>query len=380
MVKKLPKFVDKWGLQDNDLLKKVLMDPLKVQLFKEILFYYKEPLLEYVTDVSNHFWPLKKVIDNGQINMDDYSIIPSKHPSIFAKRYLDNRISSYKLAEYEDAATEKHFKHTSYQKIYASGFEGISTSNKKESYSGEIAGTLKAYNLDISKFWYLCLMIKDYVEGQTSKDCILLDTTHRKEISHLISQLDLLCPKEDGNIISTSKDVEIEMILNVKKQKDKKRKHILISANGHTLTLVRNALQDYLNNKPDECFILDSPVVNWNRLKYLRADKSLPVKLALFYRYLNWFLNKQKINEEYVKESPYYISTSKNLLISRMAYFTGLTKNDKFLKEDGSYLRTYISGKEDVEVKSVNDYYDVADEEQYIIDYIKSHANLIPTK
>lgn len=380
MVKELPKFVDKWGQQDHN-LKEVFINPLQVQLLKEILFYNNEPLLEYVRDVSNYFWPLKAVFDCGKIDMDDYSIFPSRNPSTFAKRYHENQISNFRLDNYNEAVTEiAHFRHSSYFDSYHTNFANVNTPQRRKSYSGEIARTMIAYNLDISKFWYLCLMIKDYVEGQTAKGCILLDTTHREEISQMISLLDLLSPKDESNRISTSKDVDIELILNVKSKEHNKRRHIPISSNGQTLTLIKNALRAYLNENPDECYILDSHVVNLKRLKCLRAGKSLPVKLALFYRYLNWFLNKQKINKEYVKENPYYISTSKNLLISRMAYFTGLTNSDKFLKGDAYYLRTYISGKEDVEVKTINKYYDVPDEDQYIMKYIQTHANLIPTK
>jgi len=381
MVKGLPKFVDKWGQQDNDNQKEVFTSPLQVQMLREILFYNNEPLLEYVTDVSNYFWPLRAVFDYDKIDMDNYSIFPSRNPSTFAKRYHENQISNFRLDKYIEAVRETaHFRHSSYFDSYHTNFAIINAPQRRKSYSGEIAGTLIAYNLDISKFWYLCLMIKDYVEGQTAKGCILLDTTHREEISQLISLLNILSPKEESNKISTSEDVDIELIINVKNKKSKMQRHIPISANGQTLTLIKNALQAFLNKNPDECFLLDSPVVNWKRLKCLRADKSLPVKLALFYRYLSWFLNRQNINEEYVKENQYFISTSKNLLISRMAYFTGLTNSDKFLKGDANYLRTYISGKEDVEVNTINKYYDVPDEDQYIMKYIQTHANLIPTK
>ncbi len=381
MIKELPRFVDKWGQQDNDNLKEVFINPLQVQLLKEILFYNNEPLLEYVSDVSNYFWPLRAVFDYGKIDMDDFKIFPSRNPSTFAKRYHENLIPNYRLDKYIEAVSETaHFRHSSYFDSYHKNFANINTPQRSKSYSGEIAGTLIAYNLDISKFWYLCLMIKDYVEGQTAKGCILLDATHREEISQIISRLDLLKPKEGSNSISTSGDVDIELIINVKNKNNKKQRHIPISSNGQTLTLIKKALQAFLNNHPDECFLLDSPVVNWKSLKYLRTDKSLPVKLALFYRYLNWFLNKQKINKEFVKDNPYYISTSKNLLISRMAYFTGLTNSDKFLKGDPNYLRTYISGKEDVEVKTVNLYYDVANEDKWVFDYINNHAGLVPSK
>jgi hypothetical protein len=81
-----------------------------------------------------------------------------------------------------------------------------------------------------------------------------------------------------------------------------------------------------------------------------------------------WFLDKQVIDEEFVNNSKYSVSTSKNLLITRMAYYTGLTDNENFLTKDGFYARTYISGYENVKVDTINAYYDMSDEFKFLIE------------
>jgi hypothetical protein len=111
-------------------------------------------------------------------------------------------------------------------------------------------------------------------------------------------------------------------------------------------------------------------------LSFLKEDKSLPVKIALFYRYLIWFLNKRTVDKEFISNSNYSVPTSKNLLIARMAYFTGLTDNENFLSKDGAYLRAYISGNEDVKIDTINMYYDVSYKDQVIMDIIRKMQEL----
>ena len=84
------------------------------------------------------------------------------------------------------------------------------------------------------------------------------------------------------------------------------------------------------------------------------------VRLALFYKYLGWFMEQREVDEELVNNNPTLISTNKDLLISRMAYLTGLTDNRKFLDPDNAgkgYIRTAISGYEDKKVATDNKYY-----------------------
>lgn len=309
------------------------------------------PEFEYVKEVILHFFPL------------DYF-------EIFVTRLFDKKITNYKLPEYEDATTEKaQYKHTSYTKACDKDFEGIESQNRLRSYSGEIASTLKAYGLDTTKFWYLCLMIKDFVEGATKKGCIIGTATHRSEIFDLIKQLNSLKPDLFPSM--EPKDIEMELCLKIKKKHSKNAKNITVTKNGHTLLLIQEALSSFILANSNRSSRVDSPVFDPKALSFLKEEKSLHVKIALFYRYLIWFLNKQTVNKEFISNSNYSVPTSKNLLIARMAYFTGLTDNEDFLNKDGEYLRTYISGYEKVKIDTVNMYYDAS-----LIDNIRKMQDL----
>jgi len=66
------------------------------------------------------------------------------------------------------------------------------------------------------------------------------------------------------------------------------------------------------------------------------------------------------VDEDLVKSYPTLISTNKDLLISRMAFLTGLTDDSRFLVPDNAgkgYIRTAISGYERIKVKTDNKYY-----------------------
>lgn len=306
------------------------------------------PVFEYVKEVIEYFWP-EEYFDR------------------FVTRLFDNKITNYKLSEYDDATTEKaRFKHTSYTKAYDKDFEGIESQNRLRSYSGEIASTLKAYGLDTTKFWYLCLMIKDFVEGATKKGCIIGTATHRSEIFDLIKQLNSLKPDLFPSM--EPKDIEMELCLKIKKKNSKNAKNITVTKNGHTLLLIQEALNSFLNSNSKRSLKMDCPVIDVKSFNFLKEDKSPHVKIALFYHYLIWFLNKRAVNKEYVSNSEYFISTSKNLLISRMAYYSGLTDNENFLIMDGDYLRSYISGYEDTIMDTLNAHYDMPEYGQSFID------------
>ena len=303
-------------------------------------YYKSDPLFEYIKEVTDEFWP-------------------ESYPSEFAKRLMSNKITNYKLDEYLIATTEKqHFKHTSFSKLYKNEIEAT-TPKREESYSGEIAATLKAYGLDISKFWYLCLMIRDCVEGQTQKGCMVLDVTHRSKINKFISQLEPLKPDNYLDFTSTPNDFEMELSLKIKKKGSKYAKNITITKHSHTLLLIQEALESYLNSNTKRDLKLDAPAIGYKQVEILADDLGLPTKVSLFYRYLMWFLKKQELKKEFVSNDGIFsISTSRNLLATRMAYFTGLTDNINFLEKDGSYIRTYISSYEDINVNTINQYYD----------------------
>jgi hypothetical protein len=84
-----------------------------------------EPLLEYVSKVANHFWPSYDPDEVVELDDGTFKIgvaEESKVPSKFVKRYSMGSIDISRINKYEDSI--------------------------------EVQETLKAFNLDPSKFWY----------------------------------------------------------------------------------------------------------------------------------------------------------------------------------------------------------------------------------
>jgi hypothetical protein len=211
----------------------------------------------------------------------------------------------------------------------------------------DISMTLKAYDLDISKFWYLCVFLKDYVTGETIEGARIEELTHRERLEKFVSLVNQLNPDLFGGLYKTTGKAELTLRVG------KGKKNKLVLNNGHTLALIRNGIQYVLDNYHSD-YLDFSEVDQSKRLKSTKGDI---VKIALFYKYMLWFLDHCTINKEVIKEA-LSLSTSKILLISQLVYILGLTDNKNFLGENNeTYLRTYISGYEDYKSNIDNKFY-----------------------
>ena len=312
-------------------------------------YIINEPLLDYVRKVANHFW----------MDYDPEINEPVGYSSVvltFASRYLNGDVDvSGKELFCESSAPKvvktKHIKYTEFVK----GQEGQMQDDNEQECIPDISVTLRAYGLDISKFWYLCVFLKDYVIGETIKGARIEQDSHRESLEKLVSLLEQLKPDLFGCFYKTIGEAELTLRVG------KGKKNKMVICNGHTLALIRDGIQHVLDNYP----CLDFSEVDFNdRLKTTRGNI---VRIALFYKYMLWFLDSCSIDKEVVKQSIF--STSKILLISRMVYILGLSKNKKFLGESSeTYLRTYISGYEEVKTNVENKFIEV------VFDYL--YANI----
>lgn len=275
---------------------------------------YKEPLLEYADEVANHFWgdydPAKYVLEDGTEVEGQH--LPSIVPHDFACRYLDGRIDTRK------------------EKIYME--------------SKEVQETIKAFGLDSAKFWYLCLMVKDYVDSRTN-NAIKQNPTHREELLRLIEELDKLHPKFENHTISCVGTGE----LYVKIGKDKK----FTITDGVTLSLINAAVSFLLGNSKEYTNLLDSSSLNFNE------RESLPrvYQIYLFNYYLAWFLKSKKAIKGF------HASKDKSLLISRMTYILGITFDDRFYEEysetgeRNNFLKRYLSKYKKIDINTISNIY-----------------------
>ena len=305
-------------------------------------YTFDEPLLEYVCKVANNYW-MEYDAEIGEPM--GYSNVPRR----FASRYLNGEIDITGKELFCKSATPKatHAKHIKYmENIYYGQEEHKEIVCEGESIP-DISMTLKAYDLDISKFWYLCVFLKDYVTGETIEGARIEELTHRERLEKFVSLVNQLNPDLFGGLYKTTGEAELTLRVG------KGKKNKLVLNNGHTLALIRNGIQYVLDNYHSD-YLDFSEVDQSKRLKSTKGDI---VKIALFYKYMLWFLDHCTINKEVIKEA-LSLSTSKILLISQLVYIIGLTDNKNFLGENNeTYLRTYISGYEDYKSNIDNKFY-----------------------
>ena len=272
---------------------------------KEDYFAMEDPLLDYLVDVANHFW-LNYDPDGYTVDKDGNKkwgcFCPSLVPEQFAERFFAGYINTDREQKYLD--------------------------------STEVLDTLKAFGLDTDKFWYLCLAVKDVVEGYTDT-AIRSKKNPREELKGLEDELDKLEPEYRHNSFKCKGSGVLTL---------KVGKHPIKVTSPTTLTLINMAIHNLLEKYKENNSLFDSVGLDFEDTITLK-----PIyKIALFYKFLSWFL-KDKVADKAI-----YASKDKNLLISRMVFILGISDDESFFdeyKEDGSkldYLKNYIKKYKDI--------------------------------
>ena len=250
MIEPLPKHEDEWA------------------------YYESEPLFEYVTRISDMMG--ETVTD---INPDgSYNSTPHLQPFRFASDYLNGKIDT--------------------QSIYMDLYE-----------SPDIQDTLRAFGLDSSKFWYLCLFVKWKVDWEIESARVFPKEPLEK-LKNLQAEFEKLdFTKIHGKYV-TSKTAELTF-------KVKGNKAYTID-DKDTLAILNNIINDYLLATPTKGYLLNDSE---------KVELSIIAKMYLFNKYLSWFLSpliaNKAINASY----------DKSLLVSRMIYTLGIFKNESMWQE-----------------------------------------------
>jgi hypothetical protein len=251
MIEPLPKHEDEWA------------------------YYESEPLFDYVNRVSDMMGETVTDINpDGSIS----STTPHLQPFRFASDYLDGKIDT--------------------QSIRMDLYE-----------SPDIQDTLRAFGLDSSKFWYLCLFIKWKVDLEVESARVFPKEPLEKlkDLQAEFEKLDFT--KIRGKYV-TSKRAELTF-------KVKGSKAYTID-DKDTLAILNNIINDYLLAAPTKGYLLNDSE---------KVELSIIAKMYLFNKYLSWFLSpliaNKAINASY----------DKSLLVSRMIYTLGIFKNESMWQE-----------------------------------------------
>lgn len=210
--------------------------------------------------------------------------------------------------------------------------------SRKQKYldSVEVQDTLRAFHLDAEKFWYLCLFIKDIVEGYADGyDAI----SPREEIRQLVALLQKAEPDKKDNSLKFTSNALLSLKLG---------KMSVKIDNQLTLDIIKAALYTILQT---DNRMLDADLLNMKRIH--KADI---YKIAWFNKYLSNFLKDKVADKAVYAFKGSDISTDKSLLISRMIFVLGLSDEENFYieytdeKVKKDYLKGYIKKYKKVEV------------------------------
>ena len=175
----------------------------------EWTYYESEPLFDYICEVSE-----ETVID---INADGSiaSTTPHLQPYRFACDYLDGKIDiqSIRMDLYE---------------------------------SPDVQDTLKAFGLDSSKFWYLCLFIKWRVEYEC-KTAFLFPTSTKEKLQSLISEFEKLSPEFQGDKFVS----KVPATLTFKVDGGK----TITIDDANTLTFIGAAIENFIEQQDADTFL-----------------------------------------------------------------------------------------------------------------------------
>ena len=187
--------------------------------------------------------------------------------------------------------------------------------SRKQKYldSKEVQDTLKAFHLDAEKFWYLCLFIKDIVEGYADGyDAI----SPREEISQLVALLQKVESDKNDKSLRTKSNALLSLKLG---------KMSVKIDNQLTLGIIKAALYAILQT--------DNRMLDADLLNMTEVHKSVIYKVAWFNRFLSGFLKDKVADKAIYASKGSAISTDKGLLISRMIFVLGISDDESFFEE-----------------------------------------------
>lgn len=265
-----------------------------------------EPLLDYVRDFINKLFPY------DQRDWDGGYYENSRMYSYFAGRYFNNIINR---------KFEKRF------------FE-----------DKEVQETITGLGLDVDKFWYLLLFIYDY----TYEICVERIVMNESPKEQLVNFKEAII-ENIKNLNADLKNVEFHNPISITLKIEGSKKIVIddpttiVTLCGF-LTVNDNQFGNSLNN---------SSILN-KRINggFAAIPESNSVQIWYFAKtFQNFFDLNPHIKGKSTKGST--ISLNKLLLISKLVYITGISKNDKFL-DSVDTIKGYIKQYKNYKIEGHN--------------------------
>ena len=287
--------------------------------------YMDEPLLYYVWKIADKFFP----------DYDGEVYSPSITPVIFANRYIESKLTDEeKYARYMEIYPDTTL--DSAKEYYSSQTELDTSFKDKFLKSREVLNTIKAFNLDLDKFWYLLLFVNDLVE-----DCCTNAFGHGQsevekvnEMAKKILESTEVISKRNGRKYYETND---EYTLSILKSSVK----FFIKTYNEIIENSKN--REELNVRLKELGI-DRTINNDFPIKFeetITLEKSH--KTRLFAEFFQYFLENLKANKKLMGiRTTSEDSTDKLLFISRLTYIVGLQGKEYYkrymLNKKGDYV------------------------------------------
>ena len=278
----------------------------------EIEKYLDEPLLEYVWLVANKFLP---IVDEDCFN-------ESQAPIIFANRCIESNLTT------EEKYTRflEIFPNNSRESAaqYYSKYPALDTTFKEIFFGKEeVLQTLKAFNIDLTKFWYLLLFIHDVVEDMCTNAPV-----------HEPSQIDLINELSEKISVATKITLEHNDRKNYETEDEFTLSILKASVDYYIQTYneILDTSENYSEYKSRleamglKGIIKSRKLLNYNEKVKLEKSHRTRVFTAMF----QYFLEDKIADRDFVKRSREKISTDKLLLISRLTHIVGIQGEDYY--------------------------------------------------
>lgn len=278
----------------------------------------EDKLLEYIEQVGCKYCPSVEWDDED----NEYYTTGTTAPYWFKRRYNEGMLNAnFKYKDYID--------------------------NK------DIQGTLQALNIDIEKFWYLLLFVSDYIVGCCLEGYKYGDTP-REMIQNIIKAIDGNINHDNSTGFHFTKKLTLTLSIEGKRSPIVVENPIALAYLSYLCSLEPEEVRN--SNKT-----LDSATII---AKTTDAEGDMAM-ITLFTRMLRYFLIDVLPKSDTKVTAYTTVSLNKMLLISRLVYLTKLSTNPKFTgydkKEDKlcqNYLKDYIKGYKDYEIKRTNTIYE----------------------